>query len=279
MKLIANMLALFVLAQLVGVFVGVTILNDMARNPYVSGLVVTTDVNSPLNAGIFILYILFGALLMVVLIRYFKNSGFLFKGLEFFLIATSSSIVFYSVLRLFTGFGESMLLGIVLALVFSGARMFYPPAKNAAAIMATAGVGTIFGISMGLLPLIIFLILLSIYDFLSVFATKHMVEMAEFIVKKDMAFTVTATAPPLAKGEKAQRMDLGTGDMIAPIMLEVSALQISPVATVLIFIGAVVSMALFLTMVWKKKMVLPALPPIVLGMIVALFLGFVLRLY
>ena len=125
----------------------------------------------------------------------------------------------------------------------------------------------------------LFLILLSIYDFLSVFATKHMVEMAEFIVKKDMAFTVTARAPPEKPGGKEQRIDLGTGDMIAPIMLEVSALSISPVASACVFIGAVVSMGIFLTFVFRKKMVLPALPPIVLGMIVGLLAGYLLGLY
>ena len=58
--------------------------------------------------------------------------------------------------------------------------------KNTAAILVTAGVGTIFGVSMGILPLLMFLILLAVYDFLSVFVTKHMGEMAEFIVKKDL---------------------------------------------------------------------------------------------
>jgi hypothetical protein len=67
--------------------------------------------------------------------------------------------------------------------------------------------------------------------------------------------------------------------MIAPIMMEVSALTISPIASAFVFIGAVVSMGLFLTYVWKKKMVLPALPPIVLGMIVGLLAGFLLGLY
>jgi len=279
MKLIHSMLAMFIIAQVLGIFVGAMILKDMNTNPYVSGLVVTTNANNLGNAAFFILYILFGAVLMLILIRYFKSTGILFKALEFFLIATSSSIVFYAFLRLFLGYGESTLLAIIIALAFSACRFLFLRIKNEAAIFATAGVGTIFGISMGILPLLLFLILLSIYDFLSVFATKHMVEMAEFIVKKDMAFTVTARAPPLKPGEKEQRIDLGTGDMIAPIMLEVSAWNISPIASACVFIGAVVSMGLFLTLVFRKKMVLPALPPIVLGMIVGLLAGYLLGLY
>jgi presenilin-like A22 family membrane protease len=279
MRLIASMLLIFVLAQLLGIFVGSMVIKDMSANPYVSGLVVTTDANDLGNAGFFIGYILVGAIVMIVLIRYFKGIGILFQLMEFVLISTSSSIVFYAFLRLFLGFAESTLIAIAIALVFSGARLFIPRMKNAAAVFATAGVGTIFGISMGLLPLLIFLILLSIYDFLSVFATKHMVEMADFIVKKDMAFTVTARAPPEKPGGMEQRIDLGTGDMIAPIMMEVSALTLSPMASLFVFLGAAVSMALFLSLVWKKKMVLPALPPIVLGMIVGLLAGYLLGLY
>jgi len=273
------MLSFFIIAQALGIYTGTVIIRDVSENPYVSGLVVTSDANEPMNALLFIGYILAGAVVMVFLIRKLGFIPLVFVAMEFMLIATSSSIVFYALMRNFLGYGESTLAGIIIALLFATAKHFRPQLKNAAAIMATAGVGVIFGISLGLFPLILFLILLSIYDFLSVFATKHMVEMANFIIKKDLAFTVTARAPPTKPGEKEQRIDLGTGDMIAPIMLEVSALTVSPVASAFVFVGAVVSLGLFLTLVWKKKMVLPALPPIVLGMIVFLLLGFVLKAY
>ena len=202
-----------------------------------------------------------------------------FRVLEFVMIATSSSIVFYAFLRLALGYGDSTMMGIILGLAFAAAKGLRPSLKNAAAILATAGVGVVFGISLGLFPVVLFLILLSIYDYLSVFTTKHMVEMANFVVQKDLAFTVTARGPPPAPGEREQRVDLGTGDMVAPIMLEVSAMTFNPVATVFAFAGAVISLWLFLFYVWKKKMVLPALPPIVLGMLTALLIGFLVHAY
>lgn len=278
-RLLLSMLSFFAIAQVLGIFTGAVVLRDFTENPYVSSLVVTTDSDSPINAFLFIGYILAGAAIMILMIRKLKFMPIVFMVMEFVLISTSSSIVFYAILRSFMGLEESTLAGIVLALIFAGLKTRLPQLKNAAAIMATAGVGVIFGISLGLIPLILFLILLSVYDFLSVFATKHMVEMANFIVKKDLAFTVTARAPPPKPGEKEQRIDLGTGDMIAPIMLEVSALAISPLASIFVFAGAVLSLGLFLTLVWKKKMVLPALPPIVLGMIVFLLLGFLIGAY
>ncbi len=281
MRLLTTMLLIFIIAQLLGIFTGIAVITDMSSNPFVSGMVVTTDASDPVNALFFIGYILVGAVLMMVMIRYFGLSQLLFRGMEFFLIASTSSIVFYAFLRLVggVGFEASTMAGIVMGLAFSGSRVFVPGLKNAAAVFATAGVGVIFGVSLGLVPMLIFLIFLSIYDFLAVFATKHMVELAEFVVKKDLAFTVTAKAPPVKPGGAEQRIDLGTGDMIAPIMLEVATLQLSPIATLFVFAGAVVSLGLFLTLVWKKKMVLPALPPIVLGMLASLALGFALGLY
>jgi presenilin-like A22 family membrane protease len=279
MRLIATILAFFIIAQLLGIFTGTVIVLDMAKNPYVTGLVVTGDSEDPLNALFFIGYMIFGAGVMMLLIRHFGLHTLVFRALEFLMISTASSIVFYAFFRTAMGYGESTALGIMAGLVFSAAKGFRPGLKNAAAIFATAGVGVIFGISLGLFPVVLFLILLSIYDYLSVFATKHMVEMANFVVRKDLAFTITAKAPPSAPGEKEQRVDLGTGDMVAPIMLEISALMYSPVATVFVFAGAVISLGLFLFFVWKKKMVLPALPPIVLGMVASLTLGFLLGFY
>ena len=76
-----------------------------------------------------------------------------------------------------------------------------------------------------------------------------------------------------------KRIDLGTGDLIAPVMLEVSILPYSPVAALFVMAGSFVAMALFLFFVWKKKLVLPALPPIVLGMVAGLIAGFVIGAY
>ncbi len=279
MRMIVAMLGFFIIAQLLGIYTGVVVLSDINRNPYISELIITTDAEEPLNAVVFILYILTGALLMLVLIRLFQDYPVIFRIMEFVLIATASSIVFYAFLRIFAGYDISTLMAVVLGIVFSGTRLVIHGLKNTAAIMATAGVGVIFGISLGMFPLILFLLMLSVYDYLSVFATKHMVELANFVVKRDLAFTVTARRPPTKPGEKEGRIDLGTGDIIAPIMLEVSALSFNPVASVFVFVGAVISMGIFLSMVWGKRMVLPALPPIVLGMVSSLALGFLLGFY
>ncbi len=276
MRLVARLLLFFVLAQVFGIFTGIVVLFDLSTNPYVASLVVTSDTEDPLNALFFLVYILLGAVVMMVFIRFFKMP-LIFRLLEFMLLSGATSIVFYSFLRLAFSFEISMAAGVVLGLLLALMKYFRPGIKNAAVILATAGVGVVFGVSLGMIPLIIFLVLLSVYDYSAVFFTKHMVELADYIVKKDLAFTVTATE--MLPGRKQRRLDLGTGDLIAPIMLEVSALAYHPMASVFVFLGAVISMGVFLGLVWKKRMVLPALPPIVGGMIIFLLLGMLLGFY
>ncbi len=275
-RLLPWIILFFILSQALGIYTGVVILTDITENPYVSSLVVTTDTASPVNALLFIVYVLVGAAVMMILIRKFGLHLIVFRIMEFLLISTASSIVFYSFLRIFYGYEVSTLGGMMLGLTLAAVKLFRPSFKNTAAVLATAGVGVIFGISLAPLPVIIFLLLLAIYDYISVFKTKHMVEMADFVVKKDLAFTVTSKA--IVEG-KERRIDLGTGDLIAPVIFEVSTLTYSPVATIFVFTGALVALAVFLMMVWKKRVVLPALPPLVFGMLLFFFLGMVLGFY
>lgn len=277
MRLLLKLVFLFMLAQLVGMFVGSTILADMTANPYVQSFVVTQDTQDPANALYFFVYILFGAVIIMLLMR-LKLAEIVFRLMEIMLVATSSSIVFYSVLRLAFDFELSMGIGILLGILLAIAKFFLPIFKNLATILATAGVGVIFGVSLGIVPVILFLVLLSIYDYIAVFKTKHMVEMAGFMVKQNLAFTITARET-IPETKKEARIDLGSGDMIAPIMLEVSVLPLAPFASFMVFLGASVALFLFLTFVFKKKMVLPALPPIALGMITFLVLGRLIGLY
>jgi len=276
MQLVSKIVLLFIISQILGVFTGYVVFQDYAENPYVSSLVVTTDSSNPANAFLFGLYVLVGAVVMIILIKMFKLYDFIFQAMEFFLIAAASSIVFYSVIRFAAGYEISMIAGIILGFCLSGIRRLVPGLKNTAAVLATAGVGVIFGISLAPLPAILFLIFLSVYDYVAVFITKHMVDFADFIIKKDLAFTVTAKG--VIEG-KQRRIDLGTGDLIAPVIFEVSVLPLSPVATLFVFAGGLISLAVFLFLVWKKKVVLPALPPLVFGMLLFFFLGMLLGFY
>ncbi len=277
LHLFAKIILLFTLAQLIGLYAANQIIKDMNTNPYVKAFVVTNDTQDPLNAVYFFVYIIVGALLFILLMKlYFAE--LLFKLIEFMLIAISSSIVFYSFFRLFMEYDNSMIAGIALGLLLGFAKFFLQVLKNPATILAAAGAGIIFGISLGPIPVILFLVFLSIYDYLAVFKTGHMVKMADFITKQNLSFTITA-AEVIPETKKESRIDLGSGDMLAPIMFEVSALQVSLAASLLVFAGAVLSLSAFLLLALKNRIVLPALPPLAAGMILFFVIGLIIGLY
>ena len=278
MKLVYTLIFLFVLAQVIGIFTGTIILKDIYGNPYVQFFFLTDDSSSISSSLFLFLYILVSSFVLLLLIRFFSKYVLFFKLLEFVIISTSSSIVIYSFFRLFLSYEHSMMGGILIGLFIAALKFLNFKIKNIVAILSTAGVGVIFGISFEIIPIIVFLVLLSIYDYLSVFRTKHMVELANFVMKEDLAFTITASRKRTKPGER-NRIDLGTGDLIAPIAFEISSLSFNPTSTLFIFVGAVVSLFVFVYILSKRKIVLPALPPIVLGMLLFFGIGLILGFY
>ncbi|MBI5051589.1 hypothetical protein HZC08_02405 [Candidatus Micrarchaeota archaeon] len=196
-----------------------------------------------------------------------------FRVIEFLMISVSSSIVFYSLIRVFYGFELSMFVGVVAGIGLAIVKLLEERAKNVAAVLATAGVGAIFGSSLGVYVSLLFLVLLSIYDYIAVFKTKHMVEMANYMVKNELAFTVTARRY-IPERKKEARIDLGTGDLIAPIFVAVSSFELGHYAPVFVVAGSTITLIVFLRLALKGKVVLPALPPLALGCIISLLVWY-----
>jgi len=201
-------------------------------------------------------------------------------------IFSASSVVFFAVaMSLGVDFAPALLLGGALAALLAAAKFFWQGAKNAAAVISSAGVGAIFGFSLGFLPAVIFTILLSIYDYIAVFKTRHMVEMARELSTRQLSFAVTAKDVPARKpketaevyveraNKEGERLDLGTGDLSVPAMLSVSAYTLGPnglIYSLAVAAGSTVALYALLKFVSKQKVFLPALPPICLGGVLAL---------
>jgi len=112
---------------------------------------------------------------------------------------------------------------------------------NAAGILMATGVTAILGFSMGILPVIVLLIGLAVYDFISVYKTKHMIELADdvvdmqlpilLVVPKKEDFSPEKRLPSVKKqirtGER-EAMFMGLGDIIIPGTLPVSAFVYLP---------------------------------------------------
>lgn len=87
---------------------------------------------------------------------------------------------------------------------------------NFSAFLLSVGIATMFGISLAPLPAIVLLVILAVYDAVSVYKTKHMISLAESVsrVNAPMLFVIPW------RGEK---MMIGVGDIVIPAILAVSA--------------------------------------------------------
>ncbi len=85
------------------------------------------------------------------------------------------------------------------------------------AILVSAGVIAIFGISLEPLPAITLLSILAVYDYVSVHKTGHMIKLAESLSELELPLLFVAP-----EGEKKSYM--GVGDVVIPNVLFVSAL-------------------------------------------------------
>lgn len=98
---------------------------------------------------------------------------------------------------------------------------------DATGLIIGGGAAAIFGISLGLMPVLLLMIILAVYDAIAVYKTKHMVTLAESII--DLRMPVLFVLPrkwsfSLLKGsEMEDGFFMGLGDAIIPSMLVVSA--------------------------------------------------------
>ena len=154
--------------------------------------------------------------------------------------------------------------------------------------LALAGIGANLGLSITPTLAIIGLLVLSFYDIIAVYKTRHMVKMAEgmiqsgaifgFIIPSDFKLFFTNRSQAQAQlGE--QFMILGSGDIALPIIFASSLMRQSLGEAIMVAVFAV--LGIFLTHLLfvnqPKRQAMAALPPIatmcLVGYIVALLFG------
>ena len=128
-----------------------------------------------------------------------------------------------------------------------------------------SGIAAYIGLSLGFIPALFLVVGLSVYDIIAVFITKHMVALAKGAVPGiNMMFTIPC-------GERV--MGLGAGDIVIPLSFCISTYQTYGIGTAITTcLGGLAGLILLFNIIQTKKdTVLPALPPIVAGLI----LGFI----
>jgi presenilin-like A22 family membrane protease len=107
---------------------------------------------------------------------------------------------------------------------------------NGVGILVGAGVASILGISLWILPMLILLIALAVYDAISVYKTKHMISLADAVTEqhlpvlmvfpKDENYTFMeqkGIKQEIDSGKEREAMFIGLGDIVIPGALVVSA--------------------------------------------------------
>lgn len=205
------------------------------------------NAESVVNPLIYIVVIIVFTAIILLLAKY---------GLERFIqfiilgaVSISIVYVFYPLLLLLLGesadmpspggvllsVSASMLIAYILMIVL----IVYPEwyIVDTTGVFLSIGITAILGFSMGILPLFILLIILAVYDAISVYQTKHMVALADNVVEqrlpillvipKEKEYTFLeqkGLKKQLESGEEREAMFMGLGDIIIPGSLVVSAL-------------------------------------------------------
>jgi len=155
---------------------------------------------------------------------------------------------------------------------------------NLLVILGIAGIGSLLGVRFEPLTLALLLICFSIYDFIAVYKTKHMVKMAQEMVETGTILALIIPPDILGFRENLNEVKpggrffiLGGGDIAFPLLLVTSLISQgildSVVVAIFALFGLLVSFSLFLSQ--KQRQPIPALPPIALFSII----GFIITFY
>ncbi|MCR4369379.1 MAG: presenilin family intramembrane aspartyl protease [archaeon] len=255
-ELLIQLTIIFFLTQVLGLWAGSFLIDEGIKTT-----IINDDPESIDNGLALIVWILLMSAVLLLAIKFAPN-----WILTIFLKALESLAIFGTAIIILLPAMLSDWLVLAIASGLVAARIIFSKhvlLRNVSSIVAAAGAGALIGASLGVVPLLVFIILLSVYDIIAVFKTKHMVELAKGVTKKNLSFTY-------ALPTKEHQFELGTGDMVIPLAFSVSVLAqakqfyLSAFAFVppaLILIASFVGLALTLEYASKNKgKPLPALP-------------------
>jgi presenilin-like A22 family membrane protease len=257
-----------------------------------AGITAFENPESVANPLIFIVILLVFTALLLLLIKFkWKNIITIIIGVSIFFTFV---YIYAGITIYFLGFiAGSLGITLVLSILSTAVLFLYPEwyVIDALGILIAAGAASIFGISLSILPVIILLVILMIYDFISVYKTRHMITLAEgvvdlkspilFIVPKKRGYSyIREGVGSIGEGERSALV-IGMGDLIMPSILVVSAnvfLDTARIGFITIpslgaMIGSVIGLTLLLTIVGKGKPQ-AGLPPINGGAIAGFLVGY-----
>ncbi|VVB69928.1 Signal-peptide peptidase, presenilin aspartyl protease [uncultured archaeon] len=237
---------LFMLAQVIGVLLGLDVLSQVGAN-YGQ----RNDVSSGISLIVGILLV---TVILLILIK-FKKSMLFLKLAKYLSVFVAFSILGIYITNYDYMLGpidinSSYFIGLLGIVSF----ILLPELQNLILAITTGVIGGIIGVSLGPLPMIIFVALIAVYDYIAVFKTKHMVTMAKDMKDNKESFAIQYLAKPIM---------VGTGDFAIPAGLSTSLAFYNPIIGIAAMIGSFIGFYFILFKMAGKGKYLPAIPPIV----------------
>lgn len=246
------MLFLFLALQALALFLAPFYPSDYGAFP---------DQNDPVNPLLYVVMLVLMTGLILLLIRLGLQK--IIKGFFLFAVALTSFFVLLPVVYQFVPDADaSSLISLALGACLVAALLLRPEwyVVNLVGFIVGCGAAIVLGISLGILPVLILLVILAIYDAISVYKTRHMIALADgvlplrlpvvFVVPKDKGFTMDSMEDgAFSEHPAAERgaMLMGVGDAVIPAILTVSAYLSLPAssahfadANLLVALGALI---------------------------------------
>ena len=229
----------------------------------------------PLSSLKFIFYFFFATFLVFLIFKLLKTQKI--KGKIYKILFVSVS--FFSSLIFFESFlPEPFSLILVSLLIFWWAKNPIILNQNLLIIFSLAGIGASLGLVLKPEAVILILVVLSIYDFIAVYKTKHMVKIAKEMIETG---TILGLVSPFElagflkstkeiKPGEGKFLILGGGDVAFPLIFSVSLLELGILKSFIVVLFSLFGLFsnLFFFLSQKERKAIPALPLISLFSII-----------
>jgi len=221
---ILSMAGLILIVQVLALFLSAPMkVNDMQA---------FEDPTQVSNSIYYIIMILVFTLLVLIALK--KNMKWVISLFIYIAIISTLYYVFFALLTLFPSLsGFETIASVLLSIGITVLLYKYPEwyIVDIVGVCIAGGVGALIGISLSVVPVIVLLLLLAVYDAISVYKTKHMIVMAEgimdlklpilFVIPKHSNYSFLQES--FKEGEKREAFFMGLGDAVMPTLLVVSA--------------------------------------------------------
>ena len=255
-----------------GLFVVIHLLSILITQPFEAiGLEGFENPNDLSNLFIIFAIMLVVTVTILLIAKYWKKQ--FIQVIILGSISYTSFFVFYSLLSFVFSDTLALLISVIAAAILVVALIKYPEwyVIDLTGIVVGVGAIGIFGISLGIFLVIVLLIGLSIYDAISVYKTKHMIDLADVVM--ELKLPVLLVVPKIRKysllketkgikekledNEEREAFFLGLGDIVMPGILVVAAFQNIAdnglLVALSVMVGTLIGFAVLMTVVIKGK--------------------------